>query len=92
MIDEQIFEGLLNSTKMNFGDYVNCYCFNPACKKSIYKAAFNKAATTVPLLLALTQENYCSECSQELVSIPLLEVRAMVRGSLDNEQPVELTC
>ena len=78
---------------MNFGDYVNCYCFNPSCKRSIYNAQFNKAVTTVPLLRALTQENYCSECNQELVSIPLLEVRAMVRGSLNNEQPVtELTC
>jgi len=74
---------------MNQTEYVNCYCFNPACAGSIFNT---KALACIkhPLSQVLTQDFRCPICNSELVSKPVLEMKTEVYRSLKNsEQPAE---
>jgi len=57
-------------------EYINCYCFNPVCSKSIFNYK-GYSAIKMPLSKALNEENCCAACGEELVSRPILEIRSL---------------
>lgn len=73
---------------MNQPEYVNCYCFNPACAGSIFNDK-TFACFKHPLSQVLTQEFHCPVCNSELVSKPLLEVKTEVYKSFRTGESVE---
>ncbi|MDB5016883.1 MAG: response regulator transcription factor [Mucilaginibacter sp.] len=55
-------------------DDLNLYCFNIACKNSVYNSE-HCSPVSVILEIDLYNESYCSECGEELVSPVVCEVK-----------------
>lgn len=67
-------------------EYINCYCFNPACAGSIFNnRAFS--AVKLPLSRVLTEDTYCRACGGELISKPILEIRMTLYRSRSKALP-----
>jgi hypothetical protein len=81
-----IFTQLIKLTTMKNTEYVNCYCFNPACADSIFNTK-STACIKYPLSQVLIREFHCPTCNSELVSKPVLNMRLEVYRSLKAEEP-----
>jgi len=68
-------------------DFVNCYCFNPICKESIF-ASENYKVVYHSLACVLSNPIYCESCNSELVSKPVLEIKLQINHCL-NKQPLK---
>ena len=73
---------------MIYSDTVNCYCFNPKCDMSIFRAA-SSAIIKEPISKVLSQALFCKACQSELVAKPLLEMRAEINHSLSRKHKLK---
>ncbi|MDF2432096.1 MAG: hypothetical protein JWP44_1727 [Mucilaginibacter sp.] len=69
---------------MSTSERIRYYCFNKSCNSSIY---FSDSCIIleVPLARAFGEPIYCQECFEELVSKPILELKAEL-GKLINAE------
>jgi hypothetical protein len=72
----------INYNKMKNVEIVNCYCFNPKCKSSIFSSGKN-ITVYAPLSSVLSQPIHCEECNSELVSKCTLELKSQINKSLN---------
>jgi hypothetical protein len=80
----------LHTDKKNVGIKINCYCFNPACTASILNVK-KFSPIIMPLSKVLTERVCCQECGEELVSKPLLEIKALAYNSNRNKIAADVT-
>lgn len=80
----------LHIDKKNVGININCYCFNPACTASILNAK-KFSPIKMPLSKILTERVCCQKCGEELVSRPLLEIKALAYSSNRSKVPADVT-
>ncbi|RDC55815.1 response regulator [Pedobacter chinensis] len=67
-------------------DYqINCYCFSPSCKNSIFNA-HTCVITKRSFAEAAAVEAKCECCGQELVSAPILRMTRILNGALHSEK------
>ncbi|MDB5030793.1 MAG: hypothetical protein JWP71_1514 [Mucilaginibacter sp.] len=68
---------------------VNCYCFNPLCKSTIFGSKEN-IAVRIPLSRILSESIHCKECNSELISKTTLELKQQIDHCLLKHTSVEL--
>jgi hypothetical protein len=68
-------------------DIVNCYCFNPLCKGSIFASKKYKVVYH-SLACVLSNPFFCEHCNSELVSKPVLEIKLQISYCL-NPRPLK---
>lgn len=73
---------------MKNAEIVNCYCFNPLCKNSIFGSREN-IAVRIPLSSALSEPIRCEECNSELISKPALELKQHIDNCLHTHAAAE---
>jgi hypothetical protein len=65
---------------MENDEYVNCYCFNLSCNKSIFDTKVF-SVIKMPLSKVLSEELCCPACGRELISKAILEIKMLVNSS-----------
>jgi len=73
---------------MSYSETVNCYCFNPECGKSIFKANYF-AAVQEPVSKVLSQKLFCKNCNSEMINKPVLEVRSQLNALLLKQEKLK---
>ncbi len=73
---------------MKNAEIINCYCFNPVCKSSIF-ASNENIVVRVPLSRVLSESIRCKECNSELISKPTLELKQEIDNCMHKHVPVE---
>lgn len=68
--------------KMNGSEIVNCYCFNPLCKTSIFSSK-KDIAVAKTLFDVLTRQIVCKNCNSELISKPVLQIKIQIVSTLN---------
>lgn len=63
-------------------EIVNCYCFNPMCKSSIFEST-KDIVVHETLTRVMSGPILCTTCKSELVSKPVLEVNMQIYNSLN---------
>jgi len=72
---------MVKLVKMACEEDVNCYCFNPACNKSIFNSR-EFSGLKISLSTVLTEEICCPACGVELISRPILDIRMLLFNTL----------
>jgi len=74
---------------MEHSKLINCYCFNPLCKRSIFSIN-TCVAVQAPLSKVLSDPIYCAGCKSELVSKPTLEIKSQISSCLNQPAPLKV--
>ena len=78
----------MNFKTMSYSNTVNCYCFNPQCNSSIFKAKYF-AAIPESVSKVLSHTLFCKSCNSEMIAKPTLEVKSQLNRLLSKREKLK---